>query len=167
MSGGWRVPEGKRELFKEPLGTFVTAEDLRKTNAKMTITVGDVVSLTVWKEGMVPDLSIYDGRTERKDMSDFAVLVEERGLEKRTVSSPAGTITRELDDAVRNALDRGPKLIRVDGEEDLALMPCIRHAPEGTVIVYGWPGKGMMALTTDAAVKDKTERLWKEMEELE
>ena len=58
-------------------------------------------------------------------------------------------------------------MIRVEGEEDLALMPCIRHAPEGTDIVYGWPGKGMMVLTTDAAVKDKTERLWKEMEELE
>ena len=166
MSGGWRVPEGKRELFKEPLGTFVTAEDLRKTNAKMTITVGDVVSLTVWKEGIIPDLAVYDGRTERRDMTEFAVLVEERGLAKKVVSNPAGTITCELDDAVRNALDRGPKLIRVDGEEDLALMSCIRHAPEGTVIVYGWPGKGMMALTTDAAVKLKTETLWKEMEEL-
>ncbi len=100
-------------------------------------------------------------------MTEFAVLVEERGLEKAVVSNPAGTITRELDDAVRNALDFGPALIRVEGEEDLALMPCIRHAPEGTDIVYGWPGKGMMVLTTDAAVKDKTERLWKEMEELE
>ena len=166
MSGGWRIPEGKRDLFKEPLGTFVTTEDLRKRNAKKTITVGDVVSLTMWKEGMIPDLAIYDGRTERRDMTEFAVLVEERGLEKEVVSNPAGTITREMDDAVRNALDRGPKLIRVDGEEDLALMPCIRHAPEGTVIVYGWPGKGMMALTTDAAVKLKTETLWKEMEEL-
>lgn len=167
MSGGWRVPEEKRELFKEPLGTFVTVEDLRKRNAKKTITVGDVVSLTMWEEGMIPDLAIYDGRTERRDMTDFARLVEERGLAVKVVSNPAGMITCELDDAVRNALDFGPTLIRVEGEEDLALMPCIRHAPEGTDIVYGWPGKGMMALTTDAAVKDKTERLWKEMEELE
>ena len=166
MSGGWRVPEGKRELFKEPLGTFVTAEDLRKTNAKMTITVGDVVSLTVWKEGIVPDLAVYDGRTERRDMTEFAVLVEERGLAKKVVSNPAGTITRELDDAVRNALQHGPALIRVEGEEDLALMPCILHAPEGTDIVYGWPGKGMMVLTTDAVIRNKIEQLWKEMEEL-
>ena len=39
-------------------------------------------------------------------------------------------------------------------------------APEGTVIVYGWPGKGMMVLTTDAVIKGKIEQLWKEMEEL-
>ena len=128
MSGGWRVPEAKRELFKEPLGEFVTVDDLRKRNATKTITVGDVVSLTMWKEGMIPDLAIYDGRTERRDMTDFAILVEERGLEKKVVSNPAGTITCELDDAVRNALDHGPKLIRVEGEEDLALMPCIRYA---------------------------------------
>ena len=166
MSGGWRVPEEKRELFKEPLGTFVTIGDLKKRNAKMTITVGDVVSLTVWREGIVPDLAVYDGRTERREMTEFAVLVEERGLPVKVVSNPAGTITREMEDAVKNALTLGPALIRVEGEEDLALMPCIRHAPEGTDIVYGWPGKGMMVLTTDAAVKLKTETLWKEMEEL-
>lgn len=167
MSGGWRVPPEKRELFKEPLGTFVTVEDLKKRNANKTITVGDVVSLTMWREGMIPDLAIYDGRTERRDMTEFAVLVEEQGLEKQVVVNPPGTITRDLDDAVRNALVHGPALIRVEGEEDLALMPCILHAPEGTDIVYGWPGKGMMVLTTDAAVKNKTEQLWKEMEELE
>ena len=165
MSGGWRVPEEKRELFKEPLGTFVTVDDLKKRNAKKTITVGDVVSLTVWREGIVPDLAIYDGRTERRDMTEFAILVEERGLAKEVVSNPAGTITRELEDAVRNALDHGPALIRVEGEEDLALLPCVRHAPEGTDIVYGWPGKGMMVLTTDAVIKGKIEQLWKEMEE--
>ena len=97
MSGGWRVPESKRELFKEPLGEFVTVEDLRKRNAEKTITVGDVVSLTMWREGMIPDLAIYDGRTERRDMTEFAVLVEERGLAKKVVSNPAGTITREME----------------------------------------------------------------------
>lgn len=167
MSGGWRIPSEKRDLFKIPLGTLVTIEDLKKRNAKMTITVGDVVSLTMWREGMVPALAVYDGRTERREMTDFAKLVEERGLEKTVVSNPAGMISRELDDAVKNALDRGTALIRVEGEEDLALMPCILHAPEGTDIVYGWPGKGMMVLATDEAVRNKTEQLWKEMEELE
>lgn len=168
MQSGWRVPEEKRGLFKEPLGAFVTVDELRNNNANMTITVGDVVSLTMWREGLIPDLSIYDGRTERREMTEFATLVEERGLEETVVRNPAGMITRELDEAVENALTtRDHRLIRVEGEEDLALMPCILHAPVGAVIIYGWPGKGMMALTTDEAVKDKTEQLWKEMEELE
>ena len=39
---GWRIPEGKRSLFKEPLGSPVDIGDIR--NANMTVTVGDVVS---------------------------------------------------------------------------------------------------------------------------
>lgn len=168
MPGGWRVPEEKRGLFKEPIGVFVTADDLKNNNANKTITVGDVVSLTMWREGLIPDLAIYDGRTERREMTEFATLVDELGLEEEVVPNPAGTITRELDEAVANALNScGNRLIRVEGEEDLALMPCILHAPEGSVIVYGWPGKGMMAIATDEAVRIKTETLWKEMEELE
>ena len=43
----------------------------------------------------------------------------------------------------------------------------ILEAPEGADIVYGWPGKGMMVLVADRAVKERTGKLWKEMEEFE
>ncbi|MGI6493813.1 MAG: DUF359 domain-containing protein [Candidatus Methanomethylophilaceae archaeon] len=46
-------------------------------------------------------------------------------------------------------------------------MPCILFAPVGTVIVYGWPGVGMMAVTTDAMIKEKIRKLWNKMEEYE
>ena len=163
---GWRIPEGKRHLFKEILGVPVGIEEIRN-NANMTVTVGDVVSLTVWKEGIVPSLAVYDGQTERREMTDFAVLVEEQGLERTEVSNPAGTITCGLVDAIRNSFDRGSGLIHVDGEEDLALMPVIRYAPDNAMIVYGWPGKGMMAITTDEDIRTEIETLWKEMEEFE
>ena len=163
---GWRIPESKRHLFKEIIGRPVDIDDI-KPNTTMTVTVGDVVSLTVWKEGIVPSVSVYDGMTERRDMTDFAVLVNERGLERTEVSNPAGSITCGLVDAIRNAFDRGTGLIHVEGEEDLALMPVIRYAPDGAMIVYGWPGKGMMAITTDEDIRTEIEKLWKQMEEFE
>ena len=166
-SGGWKVPEEKRHLFKEPLGQFVSESELRDRNANMTITVGDVVSLTVWRMGIIPALAVYDGRTERREMTEFANLVKDEGLEEVVVTNPAGTVTRDLCDAIRNAFVRRPGLIHVDGEEDLALMPVILEAPEGADIVYGWPGKGMMVLVADRAVKERTGKLWKEMEEFE
>ena len=163
---GRRVPEDKRYIFKEPIGSELKESELIKHHDTKIITVGDVVSLTMRRNGIRPILSVYDGYTERHEMTDFAALVE--GERKVTVNNPAGTITDELDDAVRNALTTGKTdLIRVDGEEDLALMPCILHAPEGTEIVYGWPGKGMMVITTDGTIRKRIEELWNMMEDFE
>ena len=163
---GKRVPEDRRELFKETLGKDLKESELIKHKDTKMITVGDVVSLTMRRNGIRPILSVYDGYTERCEMTDFAALVE--GEEKEVVANPAGTITDELDEAVRNALTAGTTdLIRVEGEEDLALMPCILHAPEGTEIVYGWPGKGMMVITTDGTIRKRIEELWNMMEDFE
>lgn len=168
MSGGWRLPEDKRDVFKEPIGTELKESELIKHKDSRMITVGDVVSLTMRNNGIVPLLSVYDGYTERHEMTGFAALVKEQGLEETVVGNPAGTITCELDEAVRNALTSGrQEIIRVEGEEDLALMPCILHAPEDTIVVYGWPGKGMMAVTTDCVSKERVGRLWKMMEVFE
>ncbi len=163
---GRRVPEEKRNIFKEPIGSELKESELIKHHDTKMITVGDVVSLTVRNNGIRPILSVYDGYTERREMTEFAALVE--GEEKVSVINPAGTITDELDDAVRNALTTGDTdLIRVEGEEDLALMPCILHAPEGAVVVYGWPGKGMMIVSTDDVTRKRVEELWKMMEDFE
>ena len=163
---GRRVPEDKRDIFKEPIGSELKESELIKHHDTKMITVGDVVSLTVRRNGIRPILSVYDGYTERREMTEFASLVESE--EKEVVVNPAGTITDELDDAVRNALTTGnTDLIRVEGEEDLALMPCILHAPEGADIVYGWPGRGMMIVSTDDVTRKRVEELWKMMEDFE
>ena len=163
---GRRVPEDKRDLFKEPIGSDLDESELIKHHNSKIITVGDVVALTMRRNGIRPILSVYDGYTERHEMTEFANLVE--GEEKEVVSNPAGVITDELEDAIRNALSSGnTDLIRVEGEEDLALMPCILHAPEGAEVVYGWPGKGMKIVSTDDVTRKRIEELWKMMEDFE
>ena len=164
---GKRIPEGKRDLFKEPLGVELDEAELEQHNAEKMITVGDVVSLTVRRNGMVPLLSIYDGFTERHEMTGFAAYVESHGLEERVVDNPAGSVTRELEDAIRNAITGDAGIIRVEGEEDLAVMPCILHAPDGYDIVYGWPGRGMMCVTTDERIRKRVKELWNKMEDFE
>ena len=75
-------------------------------------------------------------------------------------------ITAELVEAVKNAFEGDVHLIRVDGEEDLATVVCMLLAPLGTNIVYGWPGKGMMLVTTDEDIRKEAEALMNMMEEL-
>jgi uncharacterized protein (UPF0218 family) len=163
-----KVPENVRKMFKEPLGRDLKEEELTVIGKKpKMITVGDVVSLTVVKHGIVPDLSIYDGMTERKEMTEFAALVKNRGWKETVVKNEAGTITVELITAVRNALNGKKEIIRVEGEEDLATIPCILLSPEGTNIIYGWPGRGMKLIVTDETIRNKARRLMEMTEELE
>jgi len=160
------LPVSDRQMFKEPLGTELYDSDLDSFQAGNTlVTVGDVVSLTFRKHGIRPFLSIYDGMTERRGMTEFAKLVE--GEDKDEVVNPAGAITRQLVESIRRRMEGTGGLIKVDGEEDLALMPVIMLAPVGTDVVYGWPGKCMMRITTDDAIRSKIEQLLFRMEEKE
>ena len=160
------LPQKDRQVFKEQLGTELYDSDLEGYQAQTTlITVGDVVSLTFRKHGIKPFLSIYDGMTERREMTEFAILVEDE--EKKEVVNPAGMITKELVESIRSSIEGSGGLIKVDGEEDLALMPVILMAPLGTEIIYGWPGKCMMRITTDDSIKSKIEQMLFKMEEVE
>ncbi len=160
------LPESKRGLFKEVLGTELPDSQLDSIKDETTyLTVGDVVSLVFRKHGLRPGLSIYDGFTERREMTEFATLV--RDEEKDEVVNPAGMITTELVGAVRRGIEGKTGLIRVDGEEDLAVLPCMVLAPNGTKIVYGMPGRCMMVIVVDDDERDRAKRLLFEMEELE
>ncbi len=167
MSRGRRLPQDKREVFQKPVGYDISENDLEQINAKhKIITVGDVVSLTVRKRGIVPLLSVYDGYTERRELTEFADLVKNEGWAETVVANPAGEITPELEEAVANALaGRSAGIIRVEGEEDLALLPCVLMAPEGTVVIYGWPGRGMKAVDTDGPTRTHVRKLYDMMEE--
>lgn len=167
MSGGWRLPESKRDVFKEPIGYDIREEDLSQLNAKhIIIAVGDVVSLTMRNNGIVPLLSVYDGYTERRELTGFADLVKNGGWAETVVANPAGEITLALMEAVENALaGRSAGIIRVEGEEDLALLPCVLHAPENSVVIYGWPGRGMKAVDTDGPTRTHIRHLFDMMEE--
>ena len=169
MPKGRKVPDEKRELFKEPFGSPITENDLIKLDKRnKLITVGDVVSLTANRCGIAPDVAVYDGMTERRDMTEFAELVENEGWDPVIVTNPAGTMTAELFAAVRNALSGHKRTaIRVIGEEDLAVLPCILLSPIGTYVVYGWPGKGMMLVTTNASSVKKAKELMEITEEFE
>ena len=162
---GRMVPEAKRNEFKVPLGSPIDEKGLKNIE-NLLVTVGDVVSLVARKNGIVPSVSVYDGCTERREMTEFAELVRKNKEHELNVNNPAGTITCDLIDAVKNALSGKTRVIHVTGEEDLAVLPFLLHADD-TSIIYGMPGEGMMLVTTSSTNKKKAEELWNMMEEFE
>ncbi len=166
---GRRLPDSMREELSHPFGPIIDIKLITEKKADVPLlTVGDVVSLTARKADVVPTLVIYDGQTERRGMSDFSLLVEGEGGPDRTVGNPAGTVTAELMEAIEESLaEGGPSSIRVEGEEDLAVLACILLAPIGSWVVYGQPGEGMVLVVKDEDSLRRTKELWNRMEELE
>ena len=64
--------------------------------------------------------------------------------------NPAGTITDDLWETIGQAMelsgDGNCHVIEVDGEEDLAVLPCILMASDETTILYGQPNEGLVLL---------------------
>jgi uncharacterized protein (UPF0218 family) len=75
------------------------------------------------------------------------------------VKNPAGTITDELVAGIDDAIKNPPATIFVNGEEDLAVIPLVIAAPEGVVVLYGQPHKGVVVRTVDLQAKQEAQEL--------
>ena len=155
----YRLPEDCRKYFREPFGPLfpdiAAAKDV--FTGGMVIAVGDVVTHNLINAGILPDLAVIDGSTMRKPcerLPDLAVPVIE-------VKNPAGMITGVLIQAIEEAMDAGPYLIHVDGEEDLAVIPAVRAAPDGACVLYGQPGEGVVVIPVDADAREKADTLFR------
>ena len=157
-----------RPELKEPLGPVYTdAEALLSEAGSPLVAVGDIVTYHLLEAGRVPDVALVDERTERTSV-DPEIRAGVTGFDReRSVTNPPATLTAgllgTLCDAIRDA-DGGTTLVDVDGEEDLATLPAILVAPEGSSVVYGQPGEGMVLVTVDRAATDRARDLLSRME---
>ncbi|MGA2918884.1 GTP-dependent dephospho-CoA kinase family protein [Methanoregula sp.] len=136
------LPEEHRKLFQEPFGDLHRNinEILPLLEDQIVYSVGDVVTHNLQRKGITPDVAIIDGFTMRAPCSKQPSL---RGNCIR-VKNPAGSLTEDLIDAVNKAIASPPATIIVDGEEDLAVIPVVMAAPQGAIVLYGQPHKGVV-----------------------
>lgn len=153
------LPETLRDELSKPLGEII--QDIPLTlDSNTVITVGDMVTKTFKGSGIDPRLSIVDFRTERrgqfKNVQDLGFSGNENIVR---VKNPAGIITSNLfNEILRLAQDDDTKkkVIVVDGEEDLVVLPAILVFPLGYQVFYGQPGKGMVQVSITEEIKNKT-----------
>jgi uncharacterized protein (UPF0218 family) len=152
-----------------PFGSLMDAETALRSAAGCAevISVGDVVSLTCLESGLRPKLMVFDYRTKRADMARLRGRVERLDGTQSRVGNPAGQITVELVRELERALARhGPTNLQVDGEEDMATLVCAALAPEGSCLLYGLPGEGIVFVRVDGKVNERAKALIYQMEEL-
>jgi len=164
--GSLRMPDKlRKELASESYGILLQgrpAENalnaikvIRTKKPPKVIVVGDFTLKALLDAGFKPDLGIYDRLTKRAPF-DFP------DLKADVVRNPAGEITDEAVFLIKRVLSsrrRKKSMLAVDGEEDLLSLSAIVLAPEGSLVVYGLPDRGMMLVTADAETKEKISSL--------
>lgn len=141
-----RLPEELRPVLKRPLGPLFRGVDEALAafpKPEVLASVGDVVTAELVKRGIKPDLSVVDHRVMRQPIGEEMRSLLRFGVRTVGVRNPPGTITQELLEALK--LER-PLRVEVDGEEDLAALACGFLLPIGTLILYGQPGEGVVAV---------------------
>jgi hypothetical protein len=159
-----------RSEFKKPIGVlYPSLDDAKefiesKYPDELLISVGDVTTQNLQKAGLIPHLGIIDNVVERKPAT-YDVVYDNVTL---NVKNPPGVITDELQEAIRKAFQLVKTgfrvLILVDGEEDLAAIPCALMAPSGSLILYGQPGEGLVVCEVDKVI-NKVKKLKDKLEE--
>ncbi|MFP4050496.1 MAG: GTP-dependent dephospho-CoA kinase family protein [Thermoplasmata archaeon] len=147
------LPEDNRDELKQTLGPIVSGELPEEyTDKKPIIAVGDVVTDILIKQGITPDVCIYDGITRRGNYDKK----QKRPEKTLNIKNPAGMITKESWKVIQEAINiKEPVSIEVDGEEDLLSLVSIALCPEGGIVIYGIPSKGMVINEVDSEIKRK------------
>jgi len=154
------LPEDLRQKFKEPMGVlYQEINPKNEKNSPCIISVGDETSKKFNENSVRQNISVVDFKVARKEkFSSFSELGFEGNENVITVSNPRGHITSDLFNAILKVFKSDFKnriILKVTGEEDLAVLPLILAAPLGTIICYGQPNKGLVKVTVSTTIKDR------------
>lgn len=153
-----KLPKTLRREMRIPFGTLHKSVDLieeslqkQLSEDKLIIAVGDVTSINLVELGIIPQICIVDNITKRQPI--------EHNLNHTTnikyVKNPSGVLTDRLLEICRDCINEATVsnqiMIEVDGEEDLAVLPCIIYSPKDTMVLYGQPDEGVVLVNVDEA----------------
>ncbi len=149
------IRPGPRDLerLKVPFGRLIKGTPaetipqlklmIREAEPPMVVAVGDVVSRETLKAGLKIDLRIVDNRSMRKELSASTLPAKKT----YAIKNPPGIITIEARHTIRKAVGEAGSVIFVEGEEDLLVLPVILESPNRSIVVYGQPSEGLVAVT--------------------
>ncbi len=153
-----KLPLNLRKILKTPFGKVI--KSLRnKKFPKLLFSVGDVTTKNLLKASLRPLISVIDFKVKRKKTFVNIEQLGFKGDEKTLfVDNPAGIISKKLFENLSinfGNLDKESVILKINGEDDLAVLPIIILSPLQSVIFYGQPGKGMVKIIVSEEIKDK------------
>jgi uncharacterized protein (UPF0218 family) len=166
------LPVAMRAELKRPLGRLFRGppaeaiqqleEFLENKETPLFAVVGDFTTENILASSLEPDIVVVDHRVMR-------VIVDPLDHSTRRIiytKNAQGTVDAEAWGALEEAVTLKSKAsVIVEGEEDLLVLPLISLMPLGSVIVYGQPREGMVAVEVTEEMKGWTDDFLTRMEE--
>jgi len=157
------LPKTLRKEFKKPFGVLINDVLKHQSKFNWVVSVGDVTTKRLNQLSVNQKISIIDFKVARKQtFSSFSGLGFLGNETVITADNPAGYITHDLFLKSLNIFESNFKkrvILKVAGEEDLAVLPLILVAPLGAIIYYGQPGQGIMGVEVSEKIKGIAFRL--------
>lgn len=143
-----RFTDEAKLKVKEPLGMLIkgNVEEVVKKTENMIksikplkiIVIGDFSSKVLKERGIAANVYVIDNKIMRKKVKE----IKFKGYKKIRAVNPAGMITVNAFEALRDAIANDKVAVIIDGEEDLLTLIAIILAPNGSLIIYGQPNEG-------------------------
>jgi len=169
------LPSTQKIYFKKPIGILLegcrshlswaalkASLEIKKTRTPFIITVGDISTQAFLLHKIPFNLAIIDQKTRREK---YFYLNRNLFSQKMVFKAfnPPGTISPSLVMALQNIFSNLEKtsVLKIDGEEDLSVLPCILLAPLNTLIFYGFFLRGMVKIKVTERTKEKAVKLLK------
>lgn len=143
------INKDQRDFFSQPQDEIVD-RFVQMVPSPKTCVVGDMSLETFIKHSDPFDLAVFDQQQQRTPTSSQEIKKIKPDL---VISNSAGTISTELITALETALGQEKKFIQVSGEEDLAAVALALLLPLESVVYYGQPGEGMVAMQVTEGLK--------------
>ncbi len=160
-----------RGKLKSPLGLLIrgTPDDtmkklgelLKREKPSKIISVGDIVSESMAKHGISPQVMIVDNKVMREAIAPIFLEADQI----LHLKNPPGTITEQAWSIIQEALRRVQRTkVVVDGEEDLLTLVAVLCAPENSLVVYGQPHEGIVVVKVTEQTKRMIRQIVESME---
>jgi uncharacterized protein (UPF0218 family) len=136
-------------------------ELLEREKPSKIISVGDIISESMAKRGISPQVMIVDNRVMRDPITPIFLEADQT----LHLKNPPGTLTDQAWSVMGEALSQPQRTkVVVDGEEDLLTLVAVLCAPENSLVVYGQPREGIVVVRVTEQTKRMIRRIVEAME---
>jgi uncharacterized protein (UPF0218 family) len=176
---GYKLPSNLRGSLRDPIGQVFTGKQtdsakkaidfIYTLGSHFTVAIGDVCSRSLLEQEFFPNIIVFDKTTRRSNKISLNLST----YQMRSAINPKEWILEEAWAVIKQSIAFSTSnncriAVRIDGEEDLLIIPAIISLPIGSVVVYGQPPiateEGIVVVPITSSLKDRVTNLLEKFE---